>query len=252
MTNVSTEQAFLIGVAAVALLDQPVVSGLATVTYSYNIDPGFECITETPWEVQIMPRPAVAFDLSDPAACDEDIVQVTAELTAGAALNGTDLTWEWTWTSSTLNDVQTTTAPAMSVDIEAQYETELTGQFNQTVEVVVQDSYGCISEPSETTLLALERPVTQLELPLACASDTAVEVVASGGDVYTWNLDLDNHMGTLDSSVYFPSYASTGDSIQSLFFDDPQNAGTVLVTGELVHILPSGETFTCSSTAEAD
>ena len=39
-------------------------------------------------------------------------------------------------------------------------------------------------------------------------------------------------------------------SIQSLFFDDL--TGNSLGHRELVHILPSGETFTCSSTAEDD
>ena len=254
LANVNDEEAYLDAVAAEAPLDATtLLEGFVTATYTYSGAPGFECVVQEPWAVQVMPRPVVEFDLPVAIGCDTDLLELNANLVSGAtSLNGNPVTWEWAWDVSTLNEVQTTSAPATTVSIEAQYEPELTGQFTQPIEVVVTDDYGCISEPSQTSILALERPETQLDVPLACALDSAVEVLASGGDVYTWNLDLDTHIGELENSVYFPTFASTGDSIQTLLFDDPQNGVTVEVTGILVYVLTSGDTLTCSSTVTSD
>ena len=52
--------------------------------------------------------------------------------------------------------------------------------------------------------------------------------------------------------MYFPTFASSGDSIQTLLFDDPQNGESVEVTGALVHVVASGEILTCSASTAAD
>ena len=254
ITNVSGNEAYLVDVEAEAPLDATtLLSGLATATYSYNSAPGFECVVETTWDVQVMPRPFVLFDLPVDVGCDGDTLALNANLVSGAtSLNGESIAWEWAWDVSTFNEVLTTSDPTTAINFEAQYEDEVIGQSTQSIEVIVTDSYGCISAPRETSILVLERPEIQLDLPLACANDSAVEVVVSGGDVYTWNLDLDNHAGELENSVYFPTFASTGDSIQTLLFDDPQNGETVEVTGALVHVVASGEILTCSASTAAD
>ena len=69
----------------------------------------------------------------------------------------------------------------------------------QSIEVIVTDS-GCISAPRETSILVLERP--EIQLDYLCLANKAVEVVVSV-ETFT-ELDLDNHAGELENSVFNP------------------------------------------------
>ena len=127
ITNVSGNEAYLVDVEAEAPLDATtLLSGLATATYSYNSAPGFECVVETTWDVQVMPRPFVLFDLPVDVGCDGDTLALNANLVSGAtSLNGESIAWEWAWDVSTFNEVLTTSDPTTAINFEAQYETSL-------------------------------------------------------------------------------------------------------------------------------
>ena len=99
--------------------------------------------------------------------------------------------------------------------------------------VTVTDSYGCISNPSSQNFFALERAVVELERLFICAVDT-LEVLASGADVYEWDIDPTSLNGALEPPVYFPNYVSTGDSLQNLVLFDPEHGDIVGVTGPCV------------------
>ena len=72
-------------------------------------------------------------------------------------------------------------------------------------------------------------------------------MLAKGGDVYTWSVDTATVDGHLEEAVYFPSYAPTGDSIQSLVLFDPTHGDVIEVTGGLVYEVSDTETVTLRS-----
>jgi len=246
----STEEAFFVDEMAAAPFDEPtVIEGLAYITYTYNTAPGFECVVEEPWSFQVLPTPEVEFTVLDLHTCSGEDATVQVALTAGAtSLNGTATEWDWDWDVSTFNNVIHTTDPFDEVQIPALYQNSLTGMFEQDMSVVVTDSYGCISLPSEASFVALESPVVGLERPLVCADDT-LEILATGADVYTWSVDLTALDGDVTDAVYFPNYVPTGDSLQTLSLFTPVHGVSYEVTGSLVYPLETGETLTCEDNA---
>ena len=71
LANVNDEEAYLDAVAAEAPLDATtLLEGFVTATYTYSGAPGFECVVQEPWAVQVMPRPVVEFDLPVAIGCD--------------------------------------------------------------------------------------------------------------------------------------------------------------------------------------
>ena len=244
----NTFTALFVDVAPSEPFDQAtLVEGVAYVTYTYNQAPGFECVVEEPWSFQIMPTPEVAWDLTQSHVCDGDNNNVAVSLSAGAtSLNGEGISWNWDWSSSTFTGTLTTADPNDVVAIESQYEPTLDGMFEQTMMVTVTDSYGCISNPSSQNFFALERAVVELERPFICAVDT-LEVLASGADVYEWDVDPTSLNGALEPQVYFPNYVSTGDSLQTLVLFDPEHGDIVGVTGALVYSIDPDSTVLCSA-----
>jgi len=245
----TTFTALFVDVEPTAPLDQPTVTeGVAYVTYSYNQAPGFECVVEEPWSFQIMPTPEVAWNVSDSHVCDGDDNSIEVSLTSGATtLNGEGVTWDWDWSTSTFNNTLTTSDPSDVVAIESQYEFTLDGMFEQTMMVTVTDSYGCISDPSSQSFVALERAVVELERPFVCAVDT-LEVLANGADVYTWDVDTTTLDGVIEPAVSFPNYVDTGDSLQTLVLFNPTHGDIVAVTGGLVYTIDDDSVLTCSAT----
>lgn len=247
------EDAFFINVTPSAPFDQPtLVEGKAYVTYTYNVSAaeGFECVVEQDWSYQVMPTPVVDWTSNVTHACDGDNVEVSVSLDAGAtSLNGNDVTWEWDWSGSTFNDVIPTTDPTDDVMLEAVYESTLDGSFDQSFDLVVTDSYGCISTPpTEISFVALERAVVDMERPFVCADDT-LEVLAQGADVYTWNVDTTTLDGFLEPAAYFPNYVPTGDSLQSLILNNPLNGDIIEVTGGLVYEIAENDFLSCEASA---
>ena len=140
--------------------------------------------------------------------------------------------------------------PSDVVAVEAQYESTLDGTFDQNFNVTVTDSYGCLSTPPTVIpITALERAEVGLERPYACSYDT-LQVLAKEADVYTWNVDTATVDGYIEDAVYFPSYAATGDSIQSLVLFNPTHGDVIEVTGGLVYEVSETETVTCEATED--
>lgn len=247
----NTSTALFIDVEPVAPFDQPtLVEGVAYVTYTYNQAPGFECVVEDPWSFQVLPTPTVAWNVTQSHVCDGDDNNIGVSLVEGAtSLNGEGLTWEWDWSSSTFDNTLTTSEPSDEVMVEAQYEFTLDGMFEQNMMVTVTDSYGCISDPSSASFMALERAEVDLERVFVCADDT-LEVLASGGDVYTWNVDLGTLDGALEPAVYFPNYVATGDSLQTLVLYNPTHGDIVEVTGALVYAVDESISVTCAASED--
>jgi len=247
----STSTALFVDVEPLPPLNQPTITaGIAYVTYTYADVPDFECVVEEPWSFQVMPTPEVAWDVTQSHVCDGDDNSIALGLSAGSStLNGESLTWDWDWSSSTFNNVVNTTDPSVVVSVESQYESTLDGMFEQNLMVTVTDSYGCISAPSTNSFVALERAVVELERPFVCAVDT-LELLASGADVYTWDVDPMGLDGMLEDALYFPNYADTGDSLQTLTFYNPIHGDIVGVTGSLAYNITSDSIQTCSDTTD--
>ena len=252
VANTSDEEAYFVDVTPNAPLDVPtVIEGLAYITYTYNNtpdNPDFECVVEEPWSFQVLPQPAVEWTFPSTHVCSGDQAEVQVALSAGATtLNGVGIEWDWDWVVSTFNDVIHTTEPNDVLNIESLYETTLTGMFEQDLSVVVTDSYGCISEVSTSSFTALEAPEVNLERPFVCADDT-LEFLGTGADVYSWTPDLTGMDAEILDAVFFPNYVPTGDSVQTLVFNQPVNGETVTLTGALVYPLEDGTEFTCEAT----
>ena len=252
VANASDEEAYFIDVTPTPPLAAPtVVEGLAYITYTYNNtpeNPDFECIVEEPWSFQVLPQPAVEWTLPNAHVCSGDQAEVQVTLSAGATtLNGVGVEWDWDWEVSTFTNVIHTLEPNDVLNVESLYETTLTGMFEQDLSVVVTDSYGCISDVSTSSFTALEAPEVNIERPFVCAGDT-LEFLGAGADVYTWTPDLTGVDAEFLDAVYFPNYVPTGDSIQTLVFNQPVNGETVTLTGALVYALEDGTDFTCEAT----
>lgn len=254
VATTSDDEAYFVDVVPTSPLDQPsVVEGVATVTYSgYENSGDFECVVEEPWSFQILPTPVMEWSLPESHVCSGDDAPVLVNLTSGATtLNGVGMEWDWDWTSSTLNEVIHTTEPMDALGIESLYETTLTGMFEQDLTVVVTDAYGCISAVYDNSFMALESPVVGLERAHACVNDT-VEVIATGADVYVWTTDFSGLDVDVLDPVYFPSYAATGDSIQSVLFNQATNGQQILLVGQLVYPLDATTTLTCEGEASVN
>ena len=252
----STEEDIVfVDVEAAAPLDVPtLVEGVAFVTYTYDdssTPADFQCVVEEPWSFQVLPTPVVSWSTSASHVCDEDNVDISVTLDAGATtLNGAGITWDWAWSGSTINQTNPTSSPSDVVTVEAQYESTLDGMFDQNFNVTVTDSYGCLSTPPTVIpITALERAEVGLERPYACTYDT-LQVLAKGGDVYTWSVDTATVDGYLEDAVYFPSYAATGDSIQTLVLFNPTHGDVIEVTGGVVYEVSDTETVTCTATED--
>ena len=249
------DNVIFVDVEASAPLDAPtLVEGVAYVTYTYNpasTPADFQCVVEEPWSFQVLPTPVISWSTEATHVCDGDDVELSVTLDAGATtLNGTGITWDWDWSGSTIDQINTTSTPSDVVTVEAQYESTLDGTFDQNFNVTVTDSYGCLSSPpTVVSITALERAVVGLERPFVCSYDT-LEVLATGGDVYTWNVDFTTLDGALEEAVFFPSYAPTGDYIQSLVLFDPTHGDVIEVTGGLVYEVSDTETVTCEATED--
>ena len=63
-------------------------------------------------------------------------------------------------------------------------------------------------------------------------------------------MDFTTLDGALEEAVFFPSYASTGDYIQSLVLFDPTHGDVIEVTGGLVYEVSDTETVTCEATED--
>ena len=248
------EDIIFVDVEASAPLDEPtLIEGIASVTYTYAAPTpaDFQCVVDEPWSFQVLPTPVISWSTAATHVCDENNVELSVSLDAGATtLNGTGVTWDWDWNGSTIDQINTTSSPFDVVTVEAQYESTLDGTFDQNFNVAVTDSYGCLSSPpTVVSIAALERAVVGLERPYACSYDT-LQVLAKGGDVYTWSVDTATVDGYVEDAVYFPSYAATGDSIQSLVLFNPTHGDVIEVTGGLVYEVSETETVTCESTED--
>ena len=253
MSNTDEDVVF-VDVEASAPMDAPtLIEGVASVTYTYGASTpaDFQCVVEEPWSFQVLPTPVISWSASASHVCDEDDVEVSVTLNAGATtLNGVGVTWDWAWSGSTINETLATSSPSDVVAVEAQYESTLDGTFDQNFNVTVTDSYGCLSTPPTVIpITALERAEVGLERPYACSYDT-LQVLAKGGDVYTWSIDTATVDGYVEDAVYFPSYAATGDSIQSLVLFNPTHGDVIEVTGGLVYEVSETETVTCEATED--
>jgi gliding motility-associated-like protein len=248
----SDDEAYFVDVVPASPLDQPtLIEGVATVTYSdYNNSGDFECVVEEPWSFQVLPNPVVDWNIPETHVCSGDNAVVEVALLAGAtSLNGVDVEWDWDWDVSTFNNTVHTTEPNDVLDIESEYQSTLSGMFEQDLSVVVTDSYGCISEVSENSFTALEVPELNLERPYVCDNDT-LEVLGTGADVYAWSPDVAGLDAALLDAVYFPNYVPTGDSVQTLILNQPTNGDVITLVGQLVYPLDETTTLTCEATTD--
>ena len=254
-TNADNEEAYFVDVAPAAPLDAPtLIEGVAYVEYSGYVStpPDFSCVVEEPWSFQVLPLPAVEWTLPETHVCSGEQAVVQVNLVEGAvSLNGVDVEWDWDWNVSTFSGVEHTLEPFDELDIEALYESNVSGMFEQDMSVVVTDSYGCISAVSEQSFTALELPEVSLVLPLACAGDD-MEIVAYGADDYEWSagvLALGPVVNGLQDAL---GLAPTGSNSQSIVLPSPANGVNIDVVGTLIYTPNPGEEYTCSTSAPTE
>ena len=227
------------------------VEGFVTANYNAYTNtplvPGFECIIEVPWSFQVLPTPVANWSVASDHACSGEIVPVDLTLVSGAeTLNGIAIEWDWAFETNTLDETFPTTSPALSLPVEALYESELTGIFQQDMSLVVTDSYGCISATSEASFSALETPILSLDRPLICAGDT-LELTASGADVYTWSPDTALLDAAIPDPIFNPFFAETGDFVSTFLFYGPLDGTPATMTGSLSHALADGTVALCTA-----
>ena len=227
------------------------VEGFVTANYNAYTNtplvPGFECIIEVPWSFQVLPTPLASWGVAADHACSGEIVPVDLTLVSGAeTLNGNDIEWEWAFETNTVDETFPTTSPALSLPVEALYESELTGIFQQDMSLVVTDSYGCVSATSEASFSALETPILSLDRPLICAGDT-LELTASGADVYTWSPDTTLLDAAIPDPIFNPFFAETGDFVSTFLFYGPLDGEPATMTGSLSHALDDGTEALCTA-----